>query len=109
MSVGAVDEPVLLRSAAKPLQAVGMLRAGLDLDGADLAIACASHDGTPMHINIVDRVLGAAGLGRGALATTPMLPLEAVAHADAACSRPGRPRCTTTARASTRRCSPPAR
>jgi L-asparaginase II len=81
VSIGAVDAPVLPRSTAKPLQAVGMLRAGIELDGADLAIACASHDGTPMHINIVDRVLARAGLGRGALATTPMLPLEAVAHA----------------------------
>ena len=81
VSVGPVDEPVLLRSAAKPLQAVGMLRAGLDLDGADLAIACASHDGTTTHIGIVDRVLARAALGRDALATTPMLPLEPEASA----------------------------
>ena len=32
-SVGDVESPVLPRSCNKPLQAVGMLRAGLDLDG----------------------------------------------------------------------------
>ena len=35
------------RSSLKPVQAVAMLRAGLDLDGELLALACASHSGEP--------------------------------------------------------------
>jgi L-asparaginase II len=81
LSVGAIDEPVLLRSAAKPLQALGMVRAGLDLDPQALAIACGSHDGTDTHVRVVDRILAHAALGRDALQATPMLPLEARAAA----------------------------
>jgi len=73
---GAVTDPVLLRSCAKPLQAVGMLRAGLDLAGARLAIACASHDGTDARLAIVCAILTAAGLDEGALANAPLLALE---------------------------------
>jgi L-asparaginase II len=76
LAVGAVDEPVLLRSAAKPLQALAMVRAGLDLDPEGLAIACGSHDGTDAHVHVVDRVLAHAALARVALQSTPMLPLE---------------------------------
>jgi L-asparaginase II len=52
------------RSAAKPLQAAAMLRLGAPLAGASLAIAMASHAGTPEHVALVDEVLSAAGLGR---------------------------------------------
>ena len=38
-SVGDVEGPILPRSCNKPVQAVGMLRAGLDLDGDLLALA----------------------------------------------------------------------
>jgi L-asparaginase II len=44
-SVGADFAPMYPRSANKPLQAVGMLRAGLDLDAELLALVCASHSG----------------------------------------------------------------
>ena len=76
LAYGAVTDPVLLRSCAKPLQAVGMLRAGLDLAGARLAIACASHDGTDAHLAVVRAILTAAGLDEGALANAPLLALE---------------------------------
>jgi L-asparaginase II len=78
---GAVDEPVLLRSCAKPLQAAAMLRAGLDLEPPALALACASHDGTPVHVAIVRAVLDRAGLDETALENAAMLPLEPRAHA----------------------------
>jgi L-asparaginase II len=81
-SVGAVGEPVLLRSCAKPLQAVAMLRLGLDLDGAELAVACASHDGTPAHVAIVRRVLAGVGLDEAALGNAELLPLEPRAAAE---------------------------
>ena len=81
LEVGAVGDPVLLRSCAKPLQAVGMLRAGLSLSGAELAIACASHDGTEAHVALVRRVLAGAGLDEAALGNAVLLPLESTSAA----------------------------
>src|SRR5437764_14783361 len=60
-AAGDVTGPVFPRSANKPMQAVGMLRAGLVLaDPADLALGAASHRGEPMHI---DRVRAAPRAG----------------------------------------------
>ena len=50
------------RSAVKPLQAVAMVEAGLELTGSDLALACASHSGEPFHRAGVRAVLAAGGL-----------------------------------------------
>ena len=61
-AVGAVDSPVLPRSCNKPLQAVGMVEAGLDLPPDLLAMACASHSGEAMHLEAVQRILAGAGL-----------------------------------------------
>lgn len=55
------------RSAVKPLQATAMLRLGAPLTGAQLAIAQASHFGTPAHVEVVDGILSEAGLGRADL------------------------------------------
>jgi L-asparaginase II len=73
---GDVDTPILPRSCNKPLQAVGMLRAGLDLDGELLALACASHSGEDFHIEGVRRILHGAGLDESALQTPPGWPLD---------------------------------
>lgn len=62
MALGDVDTPVFPRSSNKPMQAVGMLRAGATLTGASLAIASASHAGEPMHVAAVREVLRGAGL-----------------------------------------------
>jgi L-asparaginase II len=62
---------VLARSALKPVQAVAMLRAGLDLDGELLALACASHSGEPAHRDGVRRILATAGLTEADLRNTP--------------------------------------
>ena len=75
----AIGDPHALiypRSSNKPMQAVAMLRAGLQLPPELLAVACASHDGTPMHINAVQRILGGCGLTAADLANTPSLPLD---------------------------------
>ena len=61
-SVGDVDSPVLPRSCNKPLQAVAMLEAGLDLPPDLLALACASHSGEQMHLDGVRRLLERIGL-----------------------------------------------
>ncbi len=75
-AAGDVTSPVLPRSCNKPLQAVGMLRAGLDLDGELLAVACASHSGEPFHIEAVRRILAGAGLDESLLQTPPDFPLD---------------------------------
>jgi L-asparaginase II len=75
-SVGAVDVPMFPRSCNKPLQAVGMVRLGLDLPPELLALACASHSGEPFHVEGVRRILDAAGLPESALQTPPDYPLD---------------------------------
>ena len=52
-----VDEPVLPRSCNKPIQALAMVRAGLDLPPDLLALACASHSGEPFHVEGARRIL----------------------------------------------------
>ncbi|MEP6813996.1 MAG: asparaginase [Marmoricola sp.] len=79
-AVGDVTSPALPRSCNKPIQAVGMLRAGLDLDGELLALACASHSGEPFHIEGVRRILAGAGLDESALQTPADYPLDEVAR-----------------------------
>ena len=63
------------RSANKPMQAAGMLRAGLDLDGKLLALAAASHSGEDFHVAGVREILAGAGLTEDAL----QLPARAAA------------------------------
>src|SRR3546814_10090860 len=74
-SVGMVDEPVFPRSCNKPIQALGMLRAGLDLPPDLLALACASHSGESFHVEGVRRILTGAGLDESAMQTPPDYPL----------------------------------
>ena len=64
------------RSANKPMQAVGMLRAGLDLEGKLLALAAASHSGEAFHVAGVREILAGAGLDEAALRCPPALPLD---------------------------------
>lgn len=64
------------RSSTKPMQAIAMVRSGLDLPPDLLALVCASHDGTPGHLDGVRRILASAGLDESALRNTPDLPLE---------------------------------
>jgi L-asparaginase II len=75
-SVGDDESQVFPRSCNKPVQALGMLRAGLDLDGELLALACASHSGEPFHLEGVRKVLADAGLDESALQTPPDYPLD---------------------------------
>lgn len=70
------------RSALKPIQALGMLRCGLELPADLLALACASHSGEPMHLDGVRRLLARHGLTDDDLDNTPTLPLGADAAAE---------------------------
>jgi L-asparaginase II len=74
--VGKPDGPFLPRSLLKPLQAVTMLRAGLEIDGPALALACASHEGEPGHVDGVHEILAQAGLTPADLQTPAVLPNE---------------------------------
>jgi L-asparaginase II len=73
-AAGAVDDPVFARSSLKPLQAVAMVEAGFPGRDESLALACASHDGEPMHVDGARATLAAAGLDEGALRCPPALP-----------------------------------
>ncbi|MEO3875435.1 asparaginase [Nonomuraea sp. B12E4] len=64
---GAVHVPASPRSSMKPLQALGMLRAGLRLEGELLALACASHSGEQFHVEGARKILAGAGLPEDAL------------------------------------------
>ncbi len=66
-SVGDVASPVLPRSCNKPLQAVAMLEAGLELPPDLLAVASASHSGEQQHLDGVQRLLERVGLTEGDL------------------------------------------
>lgn len=73
---GNVDGVMLPRSCNKPIQALGMLEAGLRLEGELLALACASHSGEPFHVEGVRRILASVGLAESDLQTPPDYPLD---------------------------------
>ncbi|MEV4707792.1 asparaginase [Actinoplanes sp. NPDC049316] len=80
-SAGDVVGPVFPRSSNKPMQTVGMLRAGLRVaDPADLALISGSHFAEPFHLRRVRAILGAAGLTEDALLCPPALPLAESEH-----------------------------
>lgn len=68
------------RSSTKPMQALAMVRAGLDLPSELLALVCASHDGTDMHTSAALRILASAGLDERALGNTASMPLDDAAE-----------------------------
>ncbi|WP_327042066.1 asparaginase [Micromonospora ureilytica] len=80
-SAGDVSSPIFPRSASKPMQAIGMLRAGLTLtDPADVALVSASHAGEAFHLARVGALLERAGLDASALHCPPDLPVGAAAR-----------------------------
>ena len=74
-SCGDPDVAVYPRSSLKPLQAQALVEAGLELPSNQLAVACASHSGDPIHVETVREMLGSFGLSESALDNTPALPL----------------------------------
>ncbi len=76
LAIGDIAGPIFPRSSSKPIQALAMLRAGLDLDGELLAMAAASHSGERFHLNNVLRILAGAGLTEQDLQNTPDLPYD---------------------------------
>lgn len=82
-SVGDPSSPILPRSCSKPIQALGMVRLGLDLPPDLLALASASHSGEPMHLDGARRILAGAALEESALQTPPDYPLDDAARTEA--------------------------
>ncbi|WP_193614569.1 asparaginase [Nocardioides lijunqiniae] len=82
-SVGPVETAMLPRSCNKPVQALAMVRAGLDLPDDLLALVCASHSGEAFHIDGVRRILASAGIDESALQTPLDYPLDDEARAEA--------------------------
>lgn len=81
ISLGRPDEACYPRSSNKPLQAVAMVRAGLDLPDELLALASASHSGEDMHVDGVRRMLASVGLDETALQCPEDLPGDEDARA----------------------------
>ena len=70
-ALGDIDRPIFPRSAVKVLQALPLVASGaadrLGLSDAELAIACASHNGEALHTQTVAGLLAKAGLDGKAL------------------------------------------
>jgi L-asparaginase II len=79
-SVGDITSAMFPRSCNKPVQALAMLRAGLDLPPDLLALACASHSGESFHLDGALRILKGAGLDESALQTPPDFPIDDTAR-----------------------------
>jgi L-asparaginase II len=81
-ALGNPDAVLYPRSSMKPLQAAAMVELGLSLPADLLALACASHDGAPVHVDGVRRLLRSFGLDEAALANVASLPLDPGAAED---------------------------
>ncbi len=83
---GDIDAAVYPRSAFKSLQALALVETGaadaFSVSPEELALACASHSGEPMHVERVERWLTRIDCQDGDLACGPHLPIhELSAHA----------------------------
>ncbi len=79
MSSGDPEFPFFYRSAIKPFQATISLEAGADLSQEQIAIACSSHGGFPLHQSLVTANLDSAGLTAEALQCPPAWPRDQLA------------------------------
>jgi len=84
LELGDAATPVFCRSAVKPLQALPLLERGLadrfGLGAPELAVLCASHDGTEDHVRAVRGFLRRAGLDEQLLGCGPHPPLDPAAR-----------------------------
>jgi len=85
LAIGDVGEPVFCRSATKPLQALPLFDRGLDrklgFGAPEIALVCASHDGTDRHVAIVRDLLARGGLREEQLGCGPHAPFDAATRA----------------------------
>lgn len=88
--VGDPTATIFPRSAIKVLQALPLIETGTadhyGLSAEELALACASHSGEPVHVATATRFLARAGLANRHLRCGAHLPLGAGAQRDFLCS-----------------------
>lgn len=85
--LGNADALVYPRSSLKPLQAVAVLRSGVDLDGEQLVLATASHAGTEAHQRVAGEILARAGLSESDLGCPEDWPFDAASARAASAPR----------------------
>lgn len=77
---GDIERPVFPRSAAKPFQALPLIETGaadrLGLSEAEIALACASHSGEPVHTTAVAAWLDRLGLSVADLECGAHFPMD---------------------------------
>ena len=76
-TVGDAHAHVFPRSSTKPIQALAMVRNGLDLPVERLALVCSSHNGEAIHQQTALAILASVGLDETALANTASHPSHA--------------------------------
>lgn len=78
LSIGDIDRPVYPRSAIKPIQALPLIETGaaeaFGLSDAEIALACASHNGEQPHVDAVNAWLARIGLSATDLECGASLP-----------------------------------
>lgn len=82
---GDIARPIYPRSAIKPVQAIPLIESGaaaaFELSDAEIALACASHNGEPNHIETVGAWLARLGLSENDLECGGHLPYSQEAAA----------------------------
>ena len=65
LSIGDIEAPVFPRSAIKPIQAIQLATSGaaekFGLSDAEIALACGSHSGSPLHVATAQSILKKIG------------------------------------------------
>jgi L-asparaginase II len=83
LAIGDVTQRVFPRSAVKAIQALPLVESGvadrLGLSDTELALACASHSGEPVHVATAAAILGKAGRDGSALGCGAHWPLNEAA------------------------------
>ena len=80
LSLGDTDELVFPRSSLKPLQVIPLVESGavdqFQLSQQELALACASHNGEAIHMEVLMQWMARLGLTAEQLECGPSLPLD---------------------------------
>jgi L-asparaginase II len=76
LGLGDIRSPVFPRSTNKLMQAAALLGAGVELTAPAIAMAAASHAGSPGHQRVVQEMLASGGLDETALGNPPDWPLD---------------------------------
>ena len=86
-AIGDVEQAVFPRSAVKALQALPLVESGAadryGFGNAELALACASHNGEPRHVETASAMLARAGKSTADLECGEQVPVAESAARDA--------------------------